>query len=242
MYLPFLLAKFLSLGGKIIRGHIQHISELFDTNVNLQSPHAQWEGFWDGNDWHYDDWTLDPTTSHHGSKIPHQEYHPPQTHQHWEAIFVCTGLRSRQLGGVEDASVYPARGQTVIIRAPWVSTGRTLAENPQLGSSGLSTYIIPRGGKHGDVVVGGVYDADDWHHFPRKEVRDDLLRRGLQLCPELVPESSRKVGVEPTISDILPLIVEEGCGLRPMRLGGPRIEAVGFPTARGKIPVVFNYG
>lgn len=57
-----------------------------------------------------------------------------------EALIVCTGISSRFLGGVEDKDVYPIRGQTVLIRAPWVRFGRT----EYLDDSGACTYIIPR--------------------------------------------------------------------------------------------------
>jgi D-amino-acid oxidase len=33
-----------------------------------------------------------------------------------EIVVNCTGLSSLKLGGVEDKSVYPARGQTVLVR------------------------------------------------------------------------------------------------------------------------------
>jgi glycine/D-amino acid oxidase-like deaminating enzyme len=61
-----------------------------------------------------------------------------------DAIVICAGLSARVLGGVEDKAVFPVRGQTVLLRAPWVRFGRTIS-----GTDGLWTYIIPR--KSGDV-------------------------------------------------------------------------------------------
>ena len=61
-----------------------------------------------------------------------------------DAIVVCAGLGARFLGGVEDKDVYPIRGQTVLIRAPWIRFGKTLS-----GYDGVVTYIIPR--RSGDV-------------------------------------------------------------------------------------------
>jgi glycine/D-amino acid oxidase-like deaminating enzyme len=70
-----------------------------------------------------------------------------------DGLIICTGLGARSLGGVEDRDVYPTRGQTVILKAPWVKTGRT--------STGKDwSYIIPR--RSGEVVVGGVKEVDDW--------------------------------------------------------------------------------
>lgn len=46
------------------------------------------------------------------------------------------------------------------------------------------------------------------------------------------------------MEDLLPLVVEEGCGLRPARTGGVRIELEWFEDTKGqrKVPVVHNYG
>lgn len=71
-----------------------------------------------------------------------------------DAVVNCTGLGARELGGVADKAVFPTRGQLVIVRAPWVTEGRT-----RLGK-GVYTYTIPR--KSGHVVLGGSADANDW--------------------------------------------------------------------------------
>jgi hypothetical protein len=60
-------------------------------------------------------------------------------------VVVCVGLGARFLGGVEDKDVYPIRGQTVLLRAPWIRFGRSVSNSKE----GISTYIIPRPG--GDV-------------------------------------------------------------------------------------------
>lgn len=62
------------------------------------------------------------------------------------AVIVCAGLGARALGGVEDLDVYPIRGQTVLVRAPWVRFGRTLSGS---GDDAVWTYVIPR--RSGDV-------------------------------------------------------------------------------------------
>jgi len=77
---------------------------------------------------------------------------------------------------------------------------------------------------------------------PRPETTKDILRRGLELCPELVPPQLR-TGNSPEVEDLLPIIVEEACGLRPKRKGGFRIELEYMETLEGRrIPVVHNYG
>lgn len=49
---------------------------------------------------------------------------------------------------------------------------------------------------------------------------------------------------EPTVDDLQPIVIEEGCGLRPARIGGVRIELEWLEDARAqrKVPVVHNYG
>lgn len=73
----------------------------------------------------------------------------------------------------------------------------------------------------------------------------DILTRGLALCPELAPPEVRAIR-KPTLEDIEPHIVEEGCGLRPARKGGIRLEVEwveGTSVRReGRIPIVHNYG
>jgi len=147
-----------------------------------------------------------------------------------DAIVVCAGLGARTLGGMEDKDVYPIRGQTVLLKAPWVRFGRTLSS-----VKGVWTYVMPR--RSGNVIVGGIVEPDDWHPTPRTETTRDILERVLALCPEIAPPDIRDVR-EPTIDDILPIVVEEGCGLRPGRKGGIRLEV----EDRRKVPIVHNYG
>lgn len=64
-----------------------------------------------------------------------------------EAVIVCLGLGARTLGGVEDKEMYPIRGQTVLLRAPWVRFGRTMSEDAEE----IWTYVIPR--RRGDVSI-----------------------------------------------------------------------------------------
>ena len=77
-----------------------------------------------------------------------------------DAVVVCVGLGARFLGGVEDKTVYPSRGQTVILHAPWVRSGCTFE------GTGAWTYIIPR--RSGNVVVGGTLGVDDWKVYWNK--------------------------------------------------------------------------
>ncbi|KAG6850030.1 hypothetical protein H0H93_002234 [Arthromyces matolae] len=63
------------------------------------------------------------------------------------------------------------------------------------------------------------------------------------MCPELAPPEVRAER-EPTLEDVLPLVIEEGCGLRPARKGGVRLEFEWRRAGEKEIlvPIVFNYG
>jgi len=63
-----------------------------------------------------------------------------------DALIVCAGVGARTLGGVEDKDVYPIRGQTVLLKAPWVNVGLSRQE-----SDGRWTYVMPR--RNGNVRV-----------------------------------------------------------------------------------------
>ncbi|KAL1758875.1 hypothetical protein FB107DRAFT_258167 [Schizophyllum commune] len=152
-----------------------------------------------------------------------------------EALLVCPGLGARTLGGVNDTRMFPIRGQTLLVRAPWIRFGRTISSK-----DGLWTYIIPR--RSGDVIVGGTKIVDDYYPAPRPETAEDILKRGFELCPELAPPEIRAQRT-PTIDDVRPLILMNGCGLRPARAGGIRLETEWVDAPKGgKTPVVFNYG
>ena len=153
-----------------------------------------------------------------------------------DAIVVACGLGARFLGGVEDKNMYPIRGQTVIVRAPWVRFGRT---SSYPNEDGPISYIIPR--RSSDVIVGGTRVENDWFPRPRPETTDDILRRGFKLCPELAPPDIRAAR-EPTLEDIKAHVVGVGCGLRPARKGGVRLETEWADSPRGKVLLVHNYG
>lgn len=155
-----------------------------------------------------------------------------------DAIVVCTGIGSRSLGGVEDMDVYPIRGQTILIRAPWVKFG--ISEKTPESIS----YIIPR--QSGDVIIGGTYGVDDWYPHPRPETVDDIIRRTLALSPLIAPPESRENGRTPTIEDVRSIMIESGCGLRPARKGGIRLEKGSVEYMLNEkshtTPMVYNYG
>ncbi|KZV99843.1 FAD dependent oxidoreductase [Exidia glandulosa HHB12029] len=151
-----------------------------------------------------------------------------------DAVIVCTGLGARSLGGVEDLTVFPIRGQTVLIKAPWVDWGVTLSGSGKHkpGEELLEppVYVIPRAS--GEVIIGGAMEPDDYFPLPRAGTTKSILERALKLAPQLVQTPN------PTLSDLEALILEEGCGFRPGRRDGIRLEAGKWED---KV-VVYNYG
>ncbi|KAL0958135.1 hypothetical protein HGRIS_000303 [Hohenbuehelia grisea] len=206
-YLNYLAARFLGRGGTLLRGSVQHISQIIEGGPRACIPSPR-------------------TTT-----VPDVV----------DALVVCVGLGARSLGGVEDSNVYPIRGQTVLLRAPWVKIGCTIAK-PTSDGGAIWTYIIPR--RSGDVIVGGTLEPNDWYPVPRPETTEDILKRTLALCPELAPPEARANGRQPTVADLRPLIIEGGCGLRPGRQGGIRVELEWYSRGdgQGRTPVIHNYG
>ncbi|GJJ06493.1 hypothetical protein Clacol_000685 [Clathrus columnatus] len=155
-----------------------------------------------------------------------------------DLLVVCAGIGARSLGGVEDKDVYPIRGQTVLVRAPWVKEIRGI----HLKEDDLVTYIIPR--SSGDVILGGTYTVNDWYPHPRIETGQAILARALALMPDLLPPDVRKKndqnGKAATVADLEPLIIEHGCGFRPARKGGIRIERDTYTLSTGNktVPIV----
>ena len=84
------------------------------------------------------------------------------------------------------------------------------------------------------IILGGTRDANDWYPKPRPETKISILKRAIALAPELAPPGTKN----PTYEDLIPLIVEDGCGLRPARKGGIRLER----EIVSGTPVVHNYG
>ncbi|KAI9009480.1 hypothetical protein BC832DRAFT_590838 [Gaertneriomyces semiglobifer] len=141
-----------------------------------------------------------------------------------EVIVNCTGYGARFLGGVEDANVYPTRGQVVWVHAPQVRHTVT-----RLGTVHEDfTYIIPR--DDGIVVLGGTYQANDDTLQPDPETSEAIIERCLSICPELKVNGKLD-------------IVKHKAGLRPTRVGGVRCEAEWRSSGNGRRAlIVHNYG
>jgi D-amino-acid oxidase len=134
-------------------------------------------------------------------------------------VFNCSGIGARTLGGVEDKSVYPTRGQVVVIRAPHIQI------NKMRWGDDYATYIIPRPHSGGEVVLGGFMQKDNWTADTFLDQTEDILKRTTELLPEILDQP---------IS-----IIRVAAGLRPSRQGGVRIESIRGES--GKL-LIHNYG
>ncbi|KAH0379014.1 putative D-amino acid oxidase, partial [Aureobasidium melanogenum] len=139
------------------------------------------------------------------------------------AYFNCTGLGAYSLKGVEDKSVYPTRGQIMLVESPKTPMTRMYFRSPQRVNKD-TTYVFPRG-PHNGVVLGGVRLDNDWSGDVDLEFAEDIKRRCCALAPELGKPEDLKV-------------IYHGVGLRPSRKGGARLEREMF----GEHLVIHNYG
>jgi D-amino-acid oxidase len=122
----------------------------------------------------------------------------------------ATGLAAGALCG--DPDVLPARGQIVLVANTGVFTSVRDEGDP-------STYVHPRSR---DIVLGGTWQEGDWNTTPDPDTTSAILER----CRALVPELAGAP------------VVGEKVGLRPVRRGGPRVEAEKWPGGT----VVHAYG
>lgn len=147
-----------------------------------------------------------------------------------DLIVNCTGLSSLRLGGVEDKNLYPGRGQIVLVRnEPGVMASTSGTDD----GPDEAVYIMQRAAG-GGTVLGGCLQKDNWQSQPDPSLANRIMKRAVELCPQLVPEGKGAEGLS---------VIRHGVGLRPMRNGGIRIEkdSITGPDGR-KVAIVHNYG
>ncbi|KAJ1822693.1 hypothetical protein LPJ56_000722 [Coemansia sp. RSA 2599] len=155
------------------------------------------------------------------------------------AIIVnCTGLGSRELGGVNDMDMYPIRGQTVVVYAP--EAKRTIT---RIGSQ--FSYVIPRG--DGTAVIGGTAERGCWDDRPDVQKTQTILRRTLELEPNLLSGGERvwaDKSIGEKVNALKKAVVSINVGFRPAREGGVRLQAQTLcaPDSSEALDVVHCYG
>jgi D-amino-acid oxidase len=157
-----------------------------------------------------------------------------------DLVINCTGLSAGRLGGVEDKSVFPIRGQTVLVRNE-ADAMHSISGNDD--SPDEMSYIMTRAAG-GGTILGGYwrmpkkeedrltacrcYQTGSWESQPDLNLAIRIMKRAVALCPELTGGR----GIEHLD------VIRHGVGLRPGREGGTRIESEGIEG----LHVVHSYG
>ncbi|TDZ40962.1 D-amino-acid oxidase [Colletotrichum trifolii] len=144
-----------------------------------------------------------------------------------DIIVNSSGLLACKLGGVEDKTVRPARGQVVVVRNE-IDPMATISGTDD-GPTEVC-YMMTRAGG-GGTILGGTYDKDNWDPNPDPNIAIRIMKR----CVELSPALTGGKGIE-ALS-----IIRHGVGLRPYREGGLRLE-VDKKTLDDGTPIVHHYG
>lgn len=129
-----------------------------------------------------------------------------------------------KLGGVEDKTVVPARGQIVIVRN---DAGKMMDISGTDDGDDEACYIMTRAAG-GGTVLGGSYQKGNWESQPDPNLAIRIMKRAVELNPQLTDGK----GIEHLD------VIRHGVGLRPVREGGTRIEK----ERMGNVWVVHNYG
>lgn len=129
-----------------------------------------------------------------------------------------------------DETVIPARGQTVLVRNEvdgMYATSRTEDAEDEMA------YVMQRAAG-GGTLLGGCYQKNHWDPLPDPNLAVRIMSRAVKLCPSL----TKGKGIE-ALS-----IIRHGVGLRPLRVGGVRLERewVGGKGEVEGVWVVHNYG
>ncbi|KAJ5522617.1 hypothetical protein N7527_006732 [Penicillium freii] len=141
-----------------------------------------------------------------------------------DLVVNCTGLMASKLGGVQDTSVVPARGQIVIVRN---DTGKMLDMSGTDDEDEEACYVMTRAAG-GGTILGGSYQKGNWESQPDSNLAIRIMKRAVKMCPGL----TNGKGIEHLD------IIRHGVGLRPVREGGTQIEK----DRIGGVLVVHNYG
>jgi hypothetical protein len=160
-------------------------------------------------------------------------------------IVNCTGLEAAKIVPGGDAKVYPVRGQTVMVKAPWIKAS---VYDFQTGA-----YCIPNGAD-GMLELGGTSEKGQYDRTPCPKHTYDIVHKNLAMLPSLqsVPalagfldEQTTRTGASPTKFPAH-AEVEVYVGLRPAREGGPRVELEWLDAITDaeapKVACVHNYG
>ncbi|KAH7084971.1 D-amino acid oxidase-like protein [Paraphoma chrysanthemicola] len=141
-----------------------------------------------------------------------------------DVIVNATGLSAAKLGGVMDKTMFPIRGQTVLVRN--VAPQMICVSGTDDGDD-HACYMMTRA-TGGGTILGGTMQNGNWESQPDLNIANRIMQRAVRIAPEL----TNSKGAEDLD------IIRHGVGLRPGREAGVRLE-------KEKIEgtwVVHNYG
>ncbi|KAF4461903.1 D-amino-acid oxidase [Fusarium albosuccineum] len=140
-------------------------------------------------------------------------------------IVNATGLGSLKLGGVEDTTMAPARGQIVLVRNE--STPMLIASGVEDGGADVM-YLMQRAAG-GGTILGGTYDVGNWESQPDPNIAARIMQRIVTARPEIAGGKGVK-GLS---------VIRHAVGLRPWRKDGLRLEEEKLDDETW---IVHNYG
>ncbi|KAF7559742.1 hypothetical protein G7046_g4405 [Stylonectria norvegica] len=141
-----------------------------------------------------------------------------------DLVVNCTGLMASKLGGVEDKTVVPARGQIVVVRN---DAGRMMDVSGTDDGESEACYMMTRAAG-GGTILGGSYQLGNWDSQPDPNLAIRIMIRAVKLNPALTGGR----GIEHLD------VIRHGVGLRPVRQGGTRVEKERIDS----VWIVHNYG
>jgi D-amino-acid oxidase len=136
----------------------------------------------------------------------------------------CTGIGASKLGGIEDKTIIPIRGQIVLVRN---DAGKMLNISATDDGEDESCYVMTRAAG-GGTILGGSVQKDNLDSAVDPSLAVRIMKRAVQICPTLTGGK----GIEHLD------IIRHGVGIRPVRGSGTRIEKERI----GGVLVVHNYG
>lgn len=139
-------------------------------------------------------------------------------------VINATGLSAARLGGVLDQTMYPIRGQTVIVRNV---ASHMIVESGTDDGPDQVTYMMTRA-VGGGTIIGGTVQVGNWESQPDLNIANQIMSRAVKINPAL----TQGRGAEHLD------IIRHGVGLRPGRTAGVRLEKERIDG----MWVIHNYG
>ncbi len=202
-YLPYLLERITSLGAQIIHTRVA-------TDAGLEGVVHD----------------IHRIVRAHRQPLAESAHHKPQIH----AVVLATGLLSRSFLPPQEAStLYPIRGQTILVRGE-----ASKAITHIFSSKDELSYVIPRPGS-GTTILGGCKQVGNWDKEEDAELTVRILKRSRRLCPELLRVDDGGGQGKGSFE-----VISVQVGRRPGRKSGPRVEME--KEMIGGVRVVYAYG